>query len=364
MNSFESLLLNNKHSGRSFIGKQMKKTSVVILNWNGRNLLEKFLPTVIRHTVSDECDVIVADNGSSDDSIEYLSSVFPEIKQIILDKNWGFADGYNRALQQVDSEYVILLNSDVETTGNWVQTLIDYLDMHPDVAAVQPKVLSYKDKNHFEYAGATGGFIDFYGYPFCRGRILETLEKDNGQYNAEIPVFWASGACLCIRRKDYMEVGGLDARFFAHMEEIDLCWRLNARGKKVVCVPSSVVYHVGGASLNKENPRKTYLNFRNNLLMLYKNVPEAHLTKIFTVRYILDILAYAHLIVQGNFGNAKSVVDAHRDFVKMRPLYKFVRKENLAKTTVNQISGIFGGSILWNYYFKRKKTYRALFGKQ
>ncbi|MDR1743318.1 MAG: glycosyltransferase family 2 protein [Dysgonamonadaceae bacterium] len=338
----------------------MKKIAVVILNWNGRDLLEKFLPAVLRHTLSENCDVVIADNASSDGSVEFLSSACPEIPLIVFDKNYGFADGYNKTLQQVDSEYVVLLNSDVETTENWLQILVSYLENHPDTAAVQPKIRSYSRKQYFEYAGAAGGFIDHYGYPFCRGRILESLEEDKGQYNAEIPVFWATGACLCIRRKDFLEAGGLDARFFAHMEEIDLCWRLNARGRKIACVPSSVVYHVGGASLSKEDPRKTYLNFRNNLLMLYKNVSKEDLPKVFLVRYILDALAFAHLFVQGNFKNAKSVFDAHRDFLKMCSSYKQTRKENLSKTTVKNIPGVLQESILWNYYFKGKKTYRSI----
>ncbi|MDR1518156.1 MAG: glycosyltransferase family 2 protein [Dysgonamonadaceae bacterium] len=339
----------------------MKKTAVVILNWNGRDLLEKFLPTVLRHSLSEDCEVLIADNASSDGSVEFLSSAYPDTPLIVFDKNYGFAEGYNKALQQVDSEYVVLLNSDVETTENWIQILVSYLENHPDTAAAQPKIVSYKHKNQFEYAGAAGGFIDYYGYPFCRGRILETLEEDKGQYDLETPVFWATGACLCIRRKDFLEAGGLDARFFAHMEEIDLCWRLNARGRKVACAPSSVVYHVGGASLSKEDPKKTYLNFRNNLLMLYKNVAKDNLLKIFLVRYILDALAYAHLLVQGNFKNAKSVVEAHRDFFKLRPSYKQIRKENLSKTTVKNVPGVLQESILWNYYFKGKKTYRSIF---
>jgi GT2 family glycosyltransferase len=232
------------------------KASVVILNWNGKRLLEQFLPIVIKHTQSDISKVIVSDNGSTDDSVRFMKENYPEIQLVTLDKNYGFAEGYNKTLQQVNSEYVVLLNSDVETTEGWLQNLITYMDNHPEVAAVQPKILSYKEKYKFEYAGASGGFIDRYGYPFCRGRILDKVENDKGQYDNEIPVFWATGACLCIRLKDYFEMGGLDGSFFAHMEEIDLCWRLNARGRKVMCIPSSIVYHVGGASLSKDNPKK------------------------------------------------------------------------------------------------------------
>lgn len=336
------------------------KTSVVILNWNGRKLLEEFLPTVLRHTLDDETEVVVADNGSSDDSLDFLKANFPQVTVIVLDKNYGFAEGYNRALQQVNSEYVVLLNSDVETTENWLSTMIDYLDEHPEVAALQPKILAQTRKTHFEYAGACGGFIDRFGYPFCRGRILENVEPDSGQYDSVIPVFWATGACLCIRRKDFFEAGGLDARFFAHMEEIDLCWRLNARGKRIECLPQSVVYHVGAASLAKENPRKTYLNFRNNLLMLYKNIPTEKLILVFIVRLILDVLAYFHLLVAGKFENAHSVIKAHKDFYKMRNEFKYDRREILKQRKVIDIPTKFKGSILWNYYVKRKKMYSDL----
>lgn len=338
----------------------VKKTAVVILNWNGRKLLEQFLPLVVRHSVSDDCEVVVADNASDDDSVDFLQTHFPDVPLILLDKNYGFAEGYNKALQQVDSEYVVLLNSDVETTQGWLQTLIPFMDSHPEVAAVQPKIRSFKHKTQFEYAGAAGGFIDKYGYPFCRGRILSEVETDLGQYDTEIPVFWATGACLCIRKSDYEDAGGLDSRFFAHMEEIDLCWRLNARGRKVMCVPGATVFHVGGASLDKENPRKTYLNFRNNLLMLYKNVQTSELKHIFAVRYLLDLLAFAHLVLKGNLRNAVAVVRAHRDFLKMRPSYTSVRRENLRRASVKKIPVQFTQSILWRFYLKGKKTYAGL----
>lgn len=339
----------------------MKKISVVILNWNGRKLLEQFLPTVVRHSSSDDCGVVVADNGSCDDSVDFIKTKFPDVSLILLDKNYGFADGYNKAIQQVNSEYVVLLNSDVETTEDWVQKLATFMDSHPEVAAVQPKIRSFKNKNKFEYAGAAGGFIDVYGYPFCRGRILDVLEDDNGQYDSEIPIFWATGACLFIRRKDYVKAGGLDARFFAHMEEIDLCWRLNARGRKVMCVPQSVVYHVGAASLSKENPKKTYLNFRNNLLMIYKNVQPKVFLKTFVVRYFLDFLAFVHLLLQGNLKNAHAVIEAHSDFLKMRPSYKHIRRENLSKASVKNIATQYRKSILWDFYLKGKKTYSSVF---
>lgn len=338
----------------------MKRTAVVILNWNGKKLLEQFLPTVLKHTLDTGTDVVVADNGSTDDSAVYLQTHFPQVPLIVLDENYGFAEGYNRAIAQVDAEYIVLLNSDIETTTGWLTPLIEYLDENPNVAAVQPKILDYKRKSHFEYAGASGGFIDRFGYPFCRGRILENLEEDKGQYDTPIPVFWASGAALCIRKSDYENAGGLDGRFFAHMEEIDLSWRLNARGRQVMAVPQSVVYHVGGASLSAESPRKTYLNFRNNLLMLYKNLPHENFIAVFSVRMLLDFLAMLHLLAQGKFKNARAVVQSHRDFYKMKPGFKKDRKENLEKRTLKTIPTRYKRSILWEYYFRGKKTYSAL----
>lgn len=334
------------------------------MNWNGKKLLEQFLPSVIQHSLNGECNVIVADNNSNDDSLEFLETYYPDLPVIALDKNYGFADGYNKAVQQLDTEYLVLLNSDVETSPDWLRPLIYYMDAHPEVAAVQPKIRAYKEKGRFEYAGASGGFIDRYGYPFCRGRILNVVEEDRGQYDAEVPVFWATGACLCIRKKDYTEAGGLDARFFAHMEEIDLCWRLNARGRKVMCIPSSVVYHVGGASLNQDNPKKMYLNFRNNLLMLYKNTPQQKYYFTFVVRFFFDILACLRLLLKGNFKSARAVVDAYNDFVKMRPSYKPIREENLQKTIIKHIATQYRKSILMDFYFRGKKTYAAIFGSE
>lgn len=335
----------------------MKKTSVVILNWNGAELLKQFLPTVLMHTQTEDCEVVVADNSSTDNSIEVLRQQFPNVKLILLDKNYGFAEGYNRALQQVDSKYVVLLNSDVETSPNWLNPLIEHLEQNRDVAAVQPKILSYANKAMFEYAGAAGGFIDRYGYPFCRGRILHKLEEDRGQYDKPIDIFWATGACLCMRRADYMETGGLDGDFFAHMEEIDLCWRLLARGKKVVCLPQSKVYHVGGASLNSESPRKVHLNFRNNLLMIYKNATQTKLIEVLLIRIVLDTAAAAHFLVQGKWKHAKAVGEAYSDFIKMKPAFKPKRKYNLDKTIQTNIPQLYKGSMLFDFYFRRKKKY-------
>ncbi len=335
----------------------MKKTSVVILNWNGAKLLKQFLPTVLMHTQTEDCEVVVADNSSSDNSVEVMRQQFPNVKLILLDKNYGFAEGYNRALQQVDSKYVVLLNSDVETSPNWLDPLIEHLEQNKDTAAVQPKILSYANKSMFEYAGAAGGFIDRYGYPFCRGRILHKLEEDRGQYDKPIDIFWATGACLCMRKADYMEAGGLDGDFFAHMEEIDLCWRLLARGKKVVCLPQSKVYHVGGASLNSESPRKVRLNFRNNLLMIYKNATQSKLIEVLLVRLVLDSAAAAHFLVQGKWKHAKAVGNAYSDFIKMRPAFKPKRKYNLENTTQKNIPQLYKGSMLFDFYFRRKKKF-------
>ena len=335
------------------------KTAVVILNWNGKKLLKQFLPSVISHTVSDDCSVIIADNGSTDDSVDFMKTEYPEAPLIVLDRNYGFAEGYNKALEKVDSEYVVLLNSDVETTNGWITGLISFMDNNPNIAAVQPKILSYKDREKFEYAGAAGGFIGKYGDPICRGSLLNTVEADEGQYDKEIDIFWATGACMCVRLSDYQEAGGLDGRFFAHMEEIDLCWRFNARGRRVMCIPSSIVYHVGGASLSKDNPKKMYLNFRNNLLMLYKNVTPKTFKRTFLFRYVFDFMAFIHLLVKGQFKSAKAVIKAYIDYFKMRKSYKLVRTENMSKVTVSDISSQYNKSILINYY-TGKKTFNSL----
>jgi GT2 family glycosyltransferase len=339
----------------------MQKAAVVILNWNGRELLERFLPTLLLYTPFELAEIIVADNGSTDDTEFFLSTHYPQIRRIMHDKNHGFAEGYNRVLSQLDCKYAVLLNSDVEVGSHWLEIALDYFDAHPDVAALQPKILDYKDKTAFEYAGASGGFLDVYGYPFCRGRILSTVEKDSGQYDNPVEVFWASGACLFIRLKDYQEAGGLDKNFFAHQEEIDLCWRLKARGKKIVCLPQSVVYHVGGATLKMEHPRKTFLNFRNNLLMLYKNLPEKFFHKTMILRFFLDYLAALHILLKGYPANAWSVCKARRDFKRLKKQYKTIRKENLEKTTNEFLSGMLYKSILWKYYIKNQKKYIHIF---
>ena len=246
--------------------KRNMKTAIVILNWNGRKMLERYLPSVVENT-PDDAAVIVADNASSDGSLDFLAQYYPSVRCLPLDVNYGFAEGYNRALRLVEAQYYVLLNSDVEVTAGWLKPLVDYMDAHDEVAACQPKLLSWTSKGYFEYAGASGGFIDRYGYPFCRGRLFDTVEEDQGQYDQPASVLWATGACLLIRSADYWAAGGLDGRFFAHNEEIDLCWRLHIMGRQVMCLPQSLVYHLGGGTLPKGNPRKTFLNFRNNLTM-------------------------------------------------------------------------------------------------
>jgi len=339
----------------------MQKAAVVILNWNGRKLLKQFLPPLLMHTPSDSAEIIIADNGSTDSSESFLATHYPQIRRIVFDKNYGFAEGYNRALSQLNHQYVVLLNSDVEVTEHWLETALDYLDAHPDVAALQSKLLDYKDKTAFEYAGASGGFIDIYGYPFCRGRILATIEKDHGQYDNPVEVFWASGACLFIRLKDFNEAGGFDKNFFTHQEEIDLCWRLKARGKKIVCFPQSVIYHIGGATLNMEHPQKTFLNFRNNLLMVHKNLPEKYYSKVMLMRFFFDYLAALHFLWRGCPANALSVLKARLDFNRQKKNYRMIRKENLEKTTVELPFGIFIQSVLWKYHIKNLKEYKQIF---
>jgi len=339
----------------------MQKAAVVILNWNGQKLLEQFLPALIIHTPAETAEIIIADNGSTDDSVSFLATQHPQIRRIAFDKNYGFAEGYNRALSQLNHEYVVLLNSDVEVCSHWLGTAIDYLDAHPEVVALQPKLLDYKDKSAFEYAGASGGFMDIYGYPFCRGRIFTMIEKDDGQYDNPAEIFWATGACLFIRLKDYREAGGLDKNFFAHQEEIDLCWRLRARGKKIVCLPQSVVYHVGGATLKMEHPRKTFLNFRNNLLMVYKNLPEKYYGKVMFLRLFLDYLAALQFLIKGYPINARSVLKARYDFYRQKKNYKSIRRENLEKTMDELPSGLLLHSLLWNYYIKNQKKYTQIF---
>lgn len=300
----------------------MKELGVIILNWNGLELLKQFIPTASRESITENSDLIVADNGSTDGSLAWLRANHPEVKIISLDKNYGFAEGYNRAIELAEYPYIVLLNSDVEVTQGWFEPMLEFMRQNPDVGAVQPKILAYYNKDKFEYAGAAGGLLDNLGFPYCRGRLLDQTDVDCGQFDGEVAdIVWASGACLMTRRQLYQQVGGLDAQFFAHMEEIDLCCRILNAGKRVCFLPDSKVYHVGGASLAQGNPRKTYLNFRNNLLLLHKNLPKKQGKRKLFLRRLVDTLAFFAFLAKLDFGNAKAVLRAHRDFRTMRKGY-------------------------------------------
>ena len=337
----------------------MKRVAVIILNWNGSKLLEEFLPSVIRNT-PDWAEIIVADNGSTDNSIELLERMFPSVRIMRFDQNHGFAEGYNIAIGRVEHEYCVLLNSDVEVTPNWLEAPIELLDSDKNIACVQPKIMAQRDKRYFEYAGAAGGFIDRYGYPFCRGRILHVVEKDNGQYDDERDILWATGASLFVRTAIYKEVGGLDSGFFAHQEEVDMCWRLRSRGYRLVYTHRSTVYHVGGATLNAENPRKTFLNFRNSLLMLYKNSREADLKHVMMVRRILDYVAAAKFLLEGHPANAKAVYRARREFHQLIPEYRAKRMENLKKRELDDIPELMKSCLIYTFYAIGRRTFDKL----
>ena len=323
----------------------MSRVAVVILNWNGEKLLKEYLPSVVKYTNPELGKVIVVDNASEDASIEWVLHEYPELDVVRFYSNYGFAGGYNKAIELVDFEIIVLLNSDVEVTEGWLEPLVELLDRDPEIAAVQPKIKAWKNKDTFEYAGACGGFIDHLGFPFCRGRILDVVEKDVGQYDQEMEVFWCSGAALCIRREEYFKAGGLDERFFAHMEEIDLCWRIRNSGKSLKVCPKSVVYHLGGGSLPMNHPRKLFLNYRNNLLMLYKNLPKTVWRKVRWQRYILDGLSMLFFLLKGEMANVRSVVRAYRDFQVMKQAYQ-------PSNTPRKDGCIYTGSIIFQYYLK------------
>lgn len=331
----------------------MKPIAVIILNWNGEKLLNEFLPSVVANTDPALADVIVADNGSTDGSRRLLRREFPTVKLLEFEENLGFAGGYNRALRETRYPYTVLLNSDVETPAGWLQPLHDFMERHPHAGACQPKILSYKEKHKFEYAGAAGGFIDRNGYPYCRGRIFDTVEEDKGQYDTPMQIFWATGAALMVRTELYEKAGGLDDRFFAHMEEIDLCWRLQLMGKSLWCVPQSHVYHLGGGSLPAANPRKTYLNFRNNLLLLHKNLPKKDLRGALLRRRLLDTIAWGKFMLAFDMANANAILKAHRDFRRMR-------KEYTTHPPVNLLTSTPRPDILLSYFLKRKHRYSQL----
>jgi hypothetical protein len=331
--------------------------AIVILNWNGEKLLPKFLPSVIEHSQLPGVEVIVADNCSDDHSIDLLQRQFPEVRLLQLDRNYGFAEGYNQALREIDADYYVLLNSDVEVTPNWIEPAISLMDQDKTIAAVQPKILSYHRKTHFEYAGAAGGFIDRFGYPLCRGRVFDVLEEDKGQYNDRVDIFWGSGACLFIRAGLFHKAGGFDAGFWAHMEEIDLCWRLKNMGFRIIYSPDSVVYHLGGGSLPYDNPRKLYLNFRNNLWLLYKNLPARELFPVLFIRMVLDAVAAFKLLAEGNLNGIKSVLKAHYHF------YRSLRKMHAKRKQFSTI-GKFGHhpemlrkSVVFQYYIRKRRTF-------
>lgn len=335
----------------------MDKVAVVILNWNGAKMMRKFLPSVIKYTNG---TIYVADNASTDNSLNILTKEFPQVKTILLDKNYGFAEGYNQALSKIEAEYFVLLNSDVEVKNDWLTPMVDFMDRHHKIAVCQPKILSQIHPEMFEYAGAAGGFLDNFGYPYCRGRIFDTIEQDKGQYDSIIPIFWATGAAMMVRSEVYREVGGLDRRFFAHMEEIDFCWRLRSRGYGIVCLPTSTIYHLGGGTLPQGNPQKTFLNFRNNLFMLYKNLPDNKLFKVMLCRFGLDMLAAIQFLFKGNAGDFKAVLKAHRAFAKQRKQFTRARCENRKKTILNSIPEQSPQSIIWEYYIGKRHTFHDI----
>jgi len=330
----------------------MKKLAVIILNWNGKKLMEKFIPQALKYTSGEDVDLFVADNGSSDGSIVWLRENHPEVKIIDLGQNYGFAEGYNRAIDATCYPYTLLLNSDVEVTPGWWQPLLRFMEDNPDVGAAQPKIKSYHDKRYFEYAGAAGGYLDRLGYPYCRGRLFDCVERDEGQYDGNpVDVCWASGAALIVKTSLYTGLGGLDPKFFAHMEEIDLCCRMHTAGARVCAISDSEVYHVGGASLNQGNPRKTYLNFRNNLLLLHKNLPKGKGKRILFFRRLSDTLAFGLFILKLDFANAKAIIQAHNDFRKMRKKYN----EHPAADTLCSLPGAERWIVIDRYLLRKTK---------
>ena len=332
--------------------------AVVILNWNGRELLREFLPSVLAH--SDGARIIVVDNASTDDSVAILGGVFPTVEVIRHAENLGFCAGYNQALTQLEAEYYVLLNSDVAVTPGWLRPMVALLERRPVVAACQPKLLAHATPTQFEYAGAGGGYLDRLGYPFCRGRLFETLETDHGQYEDACPVAWASGACMLVRASAWHELGGLEPAFFAHMEEIDLCWRFWNAGYEVWYEGGSAVYHVGGGTLHKSNPRKTYLNFRNGLALLYKNAPQQELGGIFMQRIALDWIAAARMLMQGATADARAVLRAHRDFYRNRAYWRHRRQYAQPQLRGSERPGVYAGSLVWAYFGLGKRAFTDL----
>ncbi|MEI8047781.1 MAG: glycosyltransferase family 2 protein [Bacteroidota bacterium] len=333
----------------------MAKIAVVILNWNGREFLRKFLPSVLAYSC-EVADVIVADNASTDSSIEFLENNYPEIRIVTNRTNGGFARGYNEALAEIEADYYVLLNSDIEVTPNWIEPVIAMMESDKTIAACQPKLRSFYEKEKFEYAGAAGGFIDAYGYPFCRGRIFQHIETDFGQYNDAIEIFWATGACMFVRADLYRKFGGLDENFFAHMEEIDFCWRLKNGGYKIMYCPDSLVFHVGGGTLPKKSSQKTYLNFRNNLVLLYKNLPSHLLLPVFAVRFPLDGIAAMKFLIDGGFRDFYAVLRAHFYFYT----HFFDLRRKRKHLTQNSVHGIYKGNLVKEHFINKKTVFAQL----
>ena len=331
------------------------QTAIVILNWNGKKYLQDFLPFVLKFN-SNSAKIYIADNASSDDSLEFIKANFPDIELIALKENYGYAKGYNEALKQIKAKYYVLLNSDIEVTENWTEPIIDYLENNPEVAACQPKIKSWHQSEFFEYAGAGGGYIDYLGYPFCRGRIFQELEKDSGQFDDIQEVFWASGACLFVKSEVFHELGGFDEDFFAHMEEIDFCWRAKNKDYKIIYHPGSTVYHIGGGTLPKNNPRKTYLNFRNNFCLIYKNIPKNRLFSTFMSRLILDGIAAIKFLFDGGYKDLAAVFKAHMYFYKNLPKLRKKRKALKQK----HVSGIYEKNIAFEHFIRGKKIFKEL----
>ena len=333
----------------------MIKTAIVILNWNTRNHLETFLPSLVKYSTFPDVSIVLADNASTDDSVAFVQNNYPQIQIIQLALNFGFAGGYNNALVQVEATYYVILNSDVEVTENWLNPLISLLDQNEEIAACMPKLLSYRQRNSFEYAGGAGGYIDKFGYPFCKGRIFDSIEEDRGQYDGIYEVFWATGACMFVKASVFHQLGGFDTFFFAHQEEIDLCWRMKNNGYKIFCNTQSVVYHLGGGTLPKTNPRKTYLNFRNNLILLYKNLPNSKRSYVLLLKLILDGVAGLKFLASGKFKDCLAIIKAHFSF------YNYII--NHKKTLVSNkmlLNTMYNKSIVVEHFVRKINTYDQL----
>jgi GT2 family glycosyltransferase len=331
------------------------KIAVVILNWNGRNLLEKFIPSMVKYN-SSNADLYVADNASSDDSIEFLKKNYPEVKIVQNSDNGGYARGYNQALKHIDADIYALVNSDIEVSENWLEPIIEIFENDENTSAVQPKILDYKDKSKFEFAGAAGGYIDMFGYPYCRGRVFTEIEHDKGQYEKQEKIFWASGACIFIRKREFDTLGGFDEDYFAHMEEIDLCWRIQNSGKKIIYQPKSIVYHVGGATLKESNPHKTYLNFRNSLFTILKNAPGIVVVPLILSRLFLDGIAGLKFLFDAGYKHTFAIVRSHLSFYSM--FFKMLKKRRVLKKS--KMNYFLHWSVVFKFYIQRRKYFKDL----